>query len=378
MTLCLQIIAAGFANRRAPKPTSCYYGTVAVIVPAHDEVQTIGATCRSIRVELRQQDRLVVVADNCSDDTARVAREEGAEVIERIDPLRRGKGYALDHARAHLNRSPPDIVLVVDADCGMSTAGIGLLAARCHETNRPIQAAYRMRNHEGAPIPMKVAEFASLIKCVVRPLGNSVLGLPNHLMGTGMAIPWRLFATHQQATGHIVEDLKLGLELAKSGHYPLFCPEVQVSSYFPETSEGARSQRTRWEHGHLGVIVSDGPGIVVKAIKNWQPSLLAMGLDLLVPPLALLATWLAFVSLVTTSIAMLTGSYGALWAALCVDGMFFAVMAWAWWHYGRPILAFWDFVHIPLYAAAKLPVYLRFFYKPQSEWVRTERRRDNR
>lgn len=349
-----------------------------MVVPAHDEAQTIGTTCRMIRGELAPQDRLIVVADNCADDTPAVARAEGAEVIERNDLERRGKGYALDHARAFLVLSPPDIVVIVDADCAISPSGIGLLAARCRHSNRPIQAAYHMRNREGAPISMKVAEFASLIKCVVRPLGSDVLGLPNQLMGTGMAMPWKLFDTYQQASGHIVEDLKLGLELAKAGHYPSFCPEVEVSSYFPESSDGAKSQRTRWEHGHLRVIFRDGPGIILKAFKGRRLGLLAMALDLLVPPLALLAAWLAFFSLVAATFAVLTGSHQALWAALCVDGLFSAVMIWAWWRHGRPILSPRDFAHIPLYALAKLPMYLRFFYKPQSEWVRTERRRDDR
>lgn len=67
-----------------------------------------------------------MVADNCTDDTARLASAAGAEVIERHDALLRGKGYALDFGVRHLAQQPPDVVIVVDADCqvaeGQSTA----------------------------------------------------------------------------------------------------------------------------------------------------------------------------------------------------------------------------------------------------------------
>lgn len=378
LTLVLQIIAAAFATQKGRDTESLCSGTVAVLVPAHNEAQTIASTIRWVLGELTERDKLLVIADNCSDKTAELAKAEGAEVIERNDPERRGKGYALDYAREYLSRSPPDVVMVVDADCVVSPSGIRLMAARCYQTNRPIQAAYHMKNREGASTLMKVAEFASLIKCVVRPLGNSVLGMPTQLMGTGMAIPWKLFAEHQKATGHIVEDLKLGLELARADHYPSFQADVQVFSYFPETSAGAKSQRTRWEHGHLGVILADGPRIMLDALKKRRPKLLAVGLDLMVPPTALLAAWLAFLSLLAGNMLLFSGASQVFWAVLCVDGFFFAGMTWAWWRYARHILAPQDFIYVPLYALAKLPIYLRFLFKPQSDWVRTERKRDSR
>ena len=79
---------------------------VAVLVPAHDEASIIGATLASLVPQLQAGDRLLVVADNCSDDTARRAEEGGAEVIVRQDALRRGKGYALDFGMRHLAADP--------------------------------------------------------------------------------------------------------------------------------------------------------------------------------------------------------------------------------------------------------------------------------
>src|SRR3954468_13749647 len=87
-------LAALLPRRRAaaadgPRPRC------AVLVPAHDEEAGIARTLGDLLPQLGPGDRLVVVADNCADGTAAVARGAGAEVLERTDPDHRGKGYAL-------------------------------------------------------------------------------------------------------------------------------------------------------------------------------------------------------------------------------------------------------------------------------------------
>ncbi len=69
---------------------------VVVLIPAHDESAGILPTLEDVKGQLQPGDRLLVVADNCTDDTAAVAAKAGADVIERRDDLRRGKSYALD------------------------------------------------------------------------------------------------------------------------------------------------------------------------------------------------------------------------------------------------------------------------------------------
>src|SRR5580698_973772 len=78
----------------------------AVIVPAHDESSGLAPTLSNIKEQLRPGDRLLVVADNCTDQTAAVARDAHAEVTERNEPTKRGKGYALDWGMQHLVSDP--------------------------------------------------------------------------------------------------------------------------------------------------------------------------------------------------------------------------------------------------------------------------------
>src|SRR5689334_18680459 len=92
--------------------------SIAVLIPAHNEQLGIGATLDSLKAQLTPNDRTVVIADNCQDETASVARSYGAIAIERTDTVNRGKSYALDFGMRYLEQnSPPEVVIIVDADC---------------------------------------------------------------------------------------------------------------------------------------------------------------------------------------------------------------------------------------------------------------------
>ena len=232
---------------------------VAVLLPAHNESTGILPTLADIKAQIRAGDRLLVVADNCTDDTAAVAAAAGAEVVDRNEPERRGKGYALAWGLRHLGVDPPEIVIIIDADCRLAEGVIDRLAAACAVTHRPVQALDLMTAPDASPINFRVAEFAWRLKNWVRPLGLRALGLPCQLMGTGMAFPWDVIRSADLASGSIVEDLKLGLDLALAGNPPIFCPSPGVISDFPLTVEGIQSQRlTLGARSHRGDR-DDGP-----------------------------------------------------------------------------------------------------------------------
>src|SRR5262249_48296612 len=135
----------------------------------------------------------------------------------------------------------------------------------------------------------QVAEFAWRGKNSLRPLGLSAVGLPCQLVGTGMAFPWDVIHKADLAHGWIVEDIKLGLDLAGVGYAPLFCPSACVTSQFASSIKGTVVQRERWEQGHINTILTFVPRLLSKAIAHRNWGLLALTLDLAVPPLSLLA-----------------------------------------------------------------------------------------
>jgi cellulose synthase/poly-beta-1,6-N-acetylglucosamine synthase-like glycosyltransferase len=349
---------------------------VAIVIPAHNEALAILDTLGSIVPQLTAGDRLLVVADNCTDDTAKIAAAAGAEVIERKDQERRGKGYALDFGVRHLERRPPEVVIIIDADCLVGMGTIDRLARLCRQTERPVQALDLMHSPEGAGLKMRLAEFAWLVKNQVRPLGYHRLGLPCQLMGTGMALPWSGIRSSALASGHIVEDLVLGINLTRSGTPPLFCPEALVTSSFPATAEGVTVQRTRWEHGHLKMILSDALRLFAEAIAYGNAKLMALVLDLCVPPLTLLLLLTVTVFIGSAVFFAATNVALPLWFAAAVLVMLASAVLLSWARFGRQILSLSDLAYAPFYALWKSPVYFTFLVRRQVEWVRSRREGD--
>jgi glycosyltransferase involved in cell wall biosynthesis len=370
--LTIEVVAAVW-GRQTVFATSGTRPPVAILIPAHNEEAGISATLRSIAPQLEGRDRLIVVADNCSDRTIAVAEADGAEVVARTDWEKRGKGFALDFGLRHLSSDPPDIVIVVDADCQVAPGAIDQLARVCASYQRPVQAQYLMRNQPSARLRMRVAEFAWVVKNLVRPMGLGKLGFPCQLMGSGMAFPWMSISSANLADANIVEDMKMGLDMTRRGVPPLFCSEALVQSEFPIHEEGIRDQRTRWEHGHLGTILGEAPSLFFQGLKKMELPLMALALDLSVPPLALLLLLVLVFWLIAAVFFTATGYGTPLLITSYAAVMFGLAVLTAWASHGRRIISFPSLLSACLYSLWKIPMYVQFVFSRQSEWVRSKR-----
>ncbi len=347
-------------------------GRIAVVVPAHDESAVIEGTLAGIRAQLRPGDRLLVVADNCTDATAALARAAGAEVVERFDEDRRGKGFALAYGAAHLAADPPDALVVVDADCRLAPGCLDALATTVAETGRPAQGEYLLAGSPTSPL-QSINALAFLVRNQVRPRGLHRVGGPCQLTGSGMAFPWALAPALDALGSNIVEDLVLGIELAYRGSAPVLCPGARIEGELPERRDAALGQRRRWEHGQLATLRTHGPRLLAKGLRGDVQAFL-LGADLVVPPLALLvlvelaALAVAGAAAVTIGasgpVAIVGGSLGLVGLAV--------VLAWA--RFGRARVPLRHLLAAPLYVAWKVPLYAALlFRRAETRWVRTRR-----
>lgn len=343
--------------------------SVAVLMPAHNESLVIAQTVQSVLLQLSSHDQLLVVADNCNDDTATIARNLGANVIERANLNERGKGYALDYGIQFLKSKPPQIILIIDADCIVADGAIDALAWACHANQRPIQALYLMQPQPNPSLKARVAAFAWLVKNKVRPLGLKMLGMPCQLMGTGMAFMWQDIAEINLASGHIVEDMKLGVDLTRINKSPLFLPKALVTSVFPPSDEATNTQRARWEHGHLSVIINEVPSLLIEAVKSRNGQMLALACDLLVPPLAVLCLLIVALFMLCFALSI---QPALLVATISLVALTSAVLL-AWLFFGRALISFKQLCFAPMYALIKIPLYIKFFVNRQVDWVRSKR-----
>ncbi|MGI0489206.1 glycosyltransferase family 2 protein [Pantanalinema rosaneae CENA516] len=378
LTLLIECIAALFSPRKISRQTALAHPTldqlrVDVLVPAHNEAAGIGHTLESVLPQLSPQDQLVVIADNCTDDTAEVARTLGVTVIERHDPVRRGKGYALDFGMQYIAQQSPDIVVIMDADCLAEPGAIAQIAQQAALKNRPVQAVYLLEQPTNPSPKHAVSGLAFTVKNLVRPLGLANLGLPCLLTGTGMAFPWATIQQVSLASGNIVEDMNLALDLAIAGYAPTFCPHATVIGVLPQQTKAAESQRTRWEHGHLQTLLTQVPRLLKASWRQRRFDLLAIALDLLIPPLSLLVmVWMLLMGV--TLLAYWLGVSLAPVILLAIQGglILTAILA-AWAKFCRNTLPLSALLAIPLYILWKVPLYFAFLIKPQTKWVRTER-----
>lgn len=374
VVLFVECLAAALANRKLPSSALLSRPRIAVLVPAHNEASGIEGTLNALQSQLTNQDLLLVIADNCDDETATIARATGASVLERHNLEQRGKGYALDFGLNYLAADPPDVVVIVDADCIVAPGAIEKIACLAATQSRPVQATYLL-NQPAKPKPKDaVSVLAFTVKNLVRPLGMAQLGFPCLLTGTGMAFPWSVIRKVSLASGNIVEDMQLALDLAIAGDPAIFCAEARVIGALPQQDRAARSQRTRWEHGHLQTLLTQVPRLLKAALHQKRADLVAVALDLSVPPLSLLVMLWGALMAIALLLSLLSNELTVSALLLAVEGILIltAVLV-AWAKFSRADLPMTTLLSVPLYVLWKIPLYLAFLVKPQTKWVRTER-----
>jgi hypothetical protein len=288
------LLAARSAKRRARKHSApAGRGLrLAVLVPAHDEEAGIAATLAALTGAAypREERRIIVIADNCSDRTADVAAAAGAEVWERSDPARRGKGFALIWALERLLalEDPFDGVVFVDADCIVSANLLAAVDARLRAGARALQVDYVAGNPEDSSASaLRFAAFA--VGDTVRFLGKQRLGLSCGLVGTGMAFSRDLLERNPWTATGLVEDGEFHMRLVLAGERVEFVPEAQVSQAVPTSLKASSSQQARWEMGKLQLIRRWSGRLVLAGLAKRDPLRLHAGLECLVPPQSAIA-----------------------------------------------------------------------------------------
>lgn len=364
--------------RKSISPKSLEYNVItkpetAVLIPAHNEAVNISETIKALLSQVSSNKNIIVIADNCTDDTAQHARDLGVTVIERFNNEDKGKGYALDYGVNFLSKmETPDVLMIVDADCIVAKDFVEKVSKACITYKRPIQSDYLMTFPEPKALKEKVAELAWIVKNKVRPLGYSIIGLPCQLMGTGMAFIWGDIKQCNLANGNLVEDMQLGLELAEAGKPPYYLSDTYVTSVFPSSAEGISTQRRRWEHGHINVILKNSPKLL-KAFFKCNVRFFMMLLDLCIPPLALLMILLLSAIFITGVANVAYGYTNTYYYASTLLIIFLLTIFVAWLSYGRETIKLRELVLAPLVLLKKLPLYVGFIFNRQTDWVRSKR-----
>jgi len=374
LTLLIECLSALSMTQNKQQNQGSSQPCIAVLVPAHNEADGIQKTLESLIPQLSSCDRLVVIADNCTDETASIARASGVIVIERHEPDKtlRGKGYALDFGLQYLASNPPDVVVTVDADCLVNPTAVKQIAQQAWMLQRPVQACYLMAPPENASAYDLFSAFAIVLKNHVRPLGLAKLGLPNLLTGSGMAFPWSVIRQVSLAGSKTCDDMQSCIDLAIAGYPPTFCAEAQVTGRLM-AGKAALSQRSRWEHGHLEMLMVEVPRLLLEAVKQRRFDLLALAFEVAVPPLSLVFLIWLIAACSALTLGLLVGIWLPLIGLALTGGSLAISLGVVWFQFEQFGLSLHQILVIPFYAFWKIPVYVGYLIKPQTRWLKTER-----
>jgi cellulose synthase/poly-beta-1,6-N-acetylglucosamine synthase-like glycosyltransferase len=371
--LLLTVAAMVVRRRSSPQPDSQSERRFAILVPAHNEEAVIGRLLSSLDALEYPPDSfdVCVVADNCDDATAAIARSARAHVYERFTDDERAKGFALRWLLQMLEQDGRsyDAYVIVDADSIVAPNFLRQMDARLERGAKVVQAYYSVLNAEQSGVAgLRYAALAAVH--FLRPLGRSAFGLSAGLKGNGMCFDaavlrefgWRWFT--------LAEDVEFHLALVERRVSVEFAPETWVKADMPLTLGQSASQNARWEQGRLQLIRQYVPRLMLAGIRrrNWLQ--IDAAVEQLIPPLSVPFA-LALISFVVCWIVGLP--YLGLTALGCLVG-YVAYLLVALVLVGAPLWVYVTLGMAPVYIAWKLGLYARSMVGGRSTaWVRTAR-----
>jgi len=230
--------------------------TFAVLVAAHNEEQVVGALIDNLK-ELDYPKELYdvfVICDNCTDNTAEIARGKGVYAMERHNTNLRGKGYAIEWMLKQLwkRERQYDAVVMFDADNLASPDYLIHMNNDLCAGSRVIQAYLDTKNPNDSWVTGSYAiSYYFANRFWQMPRTN--LGLANYLGGTGMCFESSLLKQIGWGATSLVEDLEFSMRCVQLGVKPTFNYDTRVYDEKPLTFKASARQRLRWMQGHFEV-----------------------------------------------------------------------------------------------------------------------------
>lgn len=240
-----------------------------VVIPAHNEEMYIERILHSLKRQKYPDAlyELVVVADNCTDRTAEIAKFNGAVVLERTDEFLRGKGHALGWAFNRLRVGDQDAFFIVDADSIVSENVLSVLDKMIRGGEKIIQCCNGVANPEDS--------WFTRLMDVSRTIGNQLilpakqkLGLSSYLMGNGMCFRSDIIMEYGWKAFSVGEDWEYYAKLIHSGEKVAFARTAEVSHQESDSLQQATSQRLRWSSGRFQIAWKYGMKLLLNGIKE--------------------------------------------------------------------------------------------------------------
>ena len=227
------------------------------IIPAHNEEAVVGNLIESLKKQNYNKELydIYVIADNCTDNTAKVAEEAGAIVYERFNATKKTKGYALDWflQQKIAEDAPYDAVFIFDADNIVHPDFIKNMNKKLCQGEDVVQGYRDIKNPTDSWITAGYALFYWTMHRFYH-LARYNLGLSPLLNGTGFMVRFDILKPNGWDTVTLTEDIEFSLKRIIKGKRLGWSTDAIVYDEQPVGFKQSWSQRSRWTVGHMQCI----------------------------------------------------------------------------------------------------------------------------
>ena len=241
------------------------------IIPAHNEENVVGNLVKSLN-ELDYPKELYdvyVIADNCTDKTAEIAKKEGAIVYERFDEKRKTKGYALNWFldKKIKENADYDAFCVFDADNLVDKNFLNAMNKKLCQGETVVQGYKDIKNPTDSWISSGYALFY-WTQHKFYQLARYNAGLSPLMNGTGFMVKFDLIKDTGWNTKTLTEDIEFSLINISSGNKLGWAVDAIVYDEQPTTFGQSWTQRIRWTVGHIQCLKLYTKDLAKGVIKN--------------------------------------------------------------------------------------------------------------
>ena len=265
------ISLVGCLLRKEPKATNTTNKThkFALVVSAHNEEVVIGNLVDSMKnINYPEESYgIFVIADNCTDNTAEIARQHGAQVYERFNDELKGKGYALDWMFEKIYEMDYDAISVFDADNIVHPEYLNQMNKQFNKGYKAVQGYIDTKNPYDSWISLSYAiSFWSINRTF--QYARYTLGMCCQLCGTGFAVSTEVLKDIGWGATCLAEDMEFTMKLTLNNIKVGWAHDAIVYDEKPLTFSQSYKQRVRWMQGHADVLSRFFGKLIKKGVKE--------------------------------------------------------------------------------------------------------------
>lgn len=349
---------------------------IAVVIPAHNEEVLIADLVYSIKNADYPEDSVTtfVIADNCNDRTAELARDAGAECFERNDTVQKGKPYALDWLFRQMDHDSFDAYTIIDADTIVDAGYLKAMDRSIREGNLAIQGYFGVMNPDENWLT-RLSVLPGVLRYIMQCPGKARLGLSCPLAGNGMCFSSEVIRKYGWNAYSIAENWEYYALLVLADIPVVHEPAAIIYSQVANSLEEGKAQRMRWMRGRIDTLKRYWWPLSKKTIRTGDPRYIDVVMELLRPSHAMLFLAVSgFLGLAIINVFLMQGSVVFMYWALVLMVLEVSFFLSGLFIQKAPLKTWLSLAWVPVYLVWKLLVSVKgLVLLGDKAWVKTKR-----